>query len=168
VARVSTRHDLQLPLEQRRLKRAAKALVAAVGGTADAGEVAGMRQQKVSECTLPNVATFFTLDEALRLEEEAAGSEGWPQVTRALARHHGFALLPTAAGAAAAAWHQSIAEVSREAGDVVAKIVQALADDGEVSAREIVDGGIVEEIDDAIARLAALRGLCCARLGADS
>lgn len=158
-------YDAQLPIEQRRVKRASQALVKAVGGTTDAADVAGLRQQRVSDCQLINSPTFFTLDAVLAMEADARGSEGWPQVTSAMARHHGFALLPLPDGALGESnWHRSLAEVSREVGDAVAKVVQALADDGEVSAAEIREGGIVEEIDDAIARLADLKGLCHAKL----
>lgn len=158
-------HDAQLPVEDRRLKLATKALVRLAGGTDYSGEVVGARQQKVSEWTLPNVDCFIDIRSAAALEEESRGTEGWPQVTRALARRHGFALLPLPAGAlGATSWHRSIAEVSRETGDVVCKIVEALADDGEVSGREIRDKGLVEEIDDAIARLADLKGLCLAKI----
>jgi len=161
----SLAHDAQLPLELRRIKRASKALVGAVGGTIDAADICKLRQQRVSECQLPNVPTFLPVDAVLSLEDEARGSDGFPQVTAAMARHHGFALmqLPSAT-LVEGSWHRSLAEVSREAGDVVGKIVNALADDGDVSAKEIISGRIVEEIDDAIARLADLKGLCAARL----
>lgn len=158
-------YDAQLSVEHRRIKRASKALVGAVGGTADAGEVAGLRQQRVSECTLPNTETFFTVDAVLALEEDARGSENWPQVTRTMARHHGFELLPLPTCAAGDSdWHRALGDVSREAGDAVAKICGALADDGKVTAAEIRDGNIVDEIEEAMAKLAALKGLCLVEL----
>jgi len=165
---VSPVHDAQLPIELRRIKRAGKALVAAAGGTVDAASLTGLRQQRVSECTLPNVPAFFAVDAVIALEDDARGSEGWPQVTRAMARHHGFELLPLPAVALGeSSWHRSLAEVSREVGDVVGKVVNSLANDGEVSPDEIRDMQIVEEIDDAIARLADLKGLCLAKLQAE-
>lgn len=158
-------YDARLSVEHRRIKRASKALVGVVGGTVEAGEIAGLRQQRVSECTLPNTDTFFAIDAVLALEEEAKGSENWPQVTRAQARHHGFELLPLPMCAPGDSdWHRALGDVSREAGDAVAKICAALADDGKVSAAEIRDGNVVEEIEEAIAKLAALKGLCLSEL----
>ena len=153
-------YDAQLPVEQFRLKVASKALVKAVHGTETAGEIAGMRQQRVSECTLPNCPTFFTIDQAQALEEAAKGSPGWPHVTRALARNHGFALLPLPESAPGSGeWHRTISEVSREAGDAVGKVCEALADDGEVTSSDVKQLDLLNEIDEAIAALAKLRGM---------
>lgn len=153
-------YDAQLPVAQFRLKVASKALVKAVHGTELAGEIAGMRQQRVSECTLPNCPTFFSLDQVQALEEAGKGSVGWPQVTRALAREHGFALLPLPEDAPGSGeWHRTISEVSREAGDAVAKICEALADDGAVDAADVKRLDLLDEVDEAIAALAKLRGM---------
>lgn len=161
-------YDAQLPVEQRRLKRAARALVKAVGSEAEAGEIAGLRQQRVSECTSINSPAFLTVDAVVALEEEARGSEGWPQVTRAMARQLGFELLPLPPAVPGdSPWHASLAAVSREVGDAIGCIVQSLADDNDVSAREIRERRIVEEINDAMVGLANLRGLCMARLNAE-
>lgn len=153
--------DIQLDESKLRLKIATKRLIKSVHGTELAAEITGTRQQRMSDCQVTNVPEFLRVSEAQDLEDDARGSEGWPQVTRAMARHHGFALLPLPCGAAGDSdWHRSLADVSREVGDAVAKICAALADNGVVEADEIRDMAIVEEIDDAIGRLAVLRGLC--------
>ncbi len=158
--------DLAYDEPKLRLKVATRKAVKAVHGTALAGEIVGARQQRVSDCQLANTPEFLRIDEVVDLEEAGRGSDGWPQVTRALARHHGFELLPLPGCAPGDSdWHRALGDVSREAGDAVAKICAALADDGKVSAAEIRDGAVVEEIEEAMAKLAALKGLCLAELG---
>lgn len=151
-----------------RLKSANRRAVKDLGGTSLVAEELDIRQQRVSDCQLTNTPDFFRQDELLAIEEAGRGSPGWPRLTRAQARHHGFELMPLPAAAAnVPSWHQSIAEVSRESGDAVAKIAEALANDGLVTAGEIRDGAIVEEIDEAIGKLVVLRGLCAVELGGD-
>jgi hypothetical protein len=126
--------DLQLDAAKLRLKLGTKKLIGAVHGTALAAEIAGTRQQRMSDCQLPNVPEYLRINEVQELEDAARGSDGWPQLTRAMARHHGFALLPLPEGALGDSdWHRSLADVSRE-------------------------------VDDAIGKLAVLRGLCDAEL----
>lgn len=155
-------HDAQLSLGDRRLARATKALVKAVGGQEEASEIVRVRQQKVSDWGLPNVDCFIDIKSVAALEEEARGSDGWPQVTRALARGRGFELLPTpASGPGGGGWHKSAADLSREAGRLVSLVIRAL-DGGTVTPAEIRHHGIAETIDDALAILCALKGLALA------
>lgn len=157
--------DIRLDEPKLRLKVASRKTVKALHGTALAAEVTGSRQQRMSDCQLPNTTDFLRIDEVIDLEDAARGSEGWPAVTRAQARHHGFELLPLPGCVVGDSdWHRSLADVSREVGDAVAKVCAALADDGKVSAEEIRDGQVIEEIDDAMAKLAQLKGLCLAEL----
>jgi hypothetical protein len=161
----SAPRGLILSPEMKRLKSACRRTVKEIGGTSLVAEECGIRQQRVSDCQLANTSDFFRLDEIHSLEEAARGAPGWPAVTRALARNHGFELMPMPAALdASPGWHQSIGAVAKETADVVAKISMALAGDNEVSASEICDGAIVEEIDEAIARLMVLRGRCTAAL----
>jgi hypothetical protein len=116
-----------------RLKAACRAVVKQIGGTGVAAEELEIRQQRVSDCQLANTGDFFRLDEVHALEEATRGAPGWPRITRAQARSHGFELMPLpAAMGAVPSWHRSIAEVSRECGDAVAKVADALETDGEV------------------------------------
>jgi len=163
---VTARRDLVLPREQLLLKRATKGLVRAVGGSdaaaeslAEAGGVR-VRQQRISDCTLPNTADFLRIDEAAELEDLSHGQPGWPHLTRALARRQGFALLPLpSAPDGLTDWHRQLAEVSREAGEAVGKVCDALAGDSRVDRGEVAEGRLVEEVDEAIAALAGLRAL---------
>jgi hypothetical protein len=165
-------YDAQLPLKQRRIKRASRALVNSVGTQSEAAEILAMKkdgQRRISELVSPNCPDSFTLFQALELEEEARGAPDWPQITRALARHHDFELLPLAAALPGVVdWHRGMGEVSKEAAEVVQKICAALADDNLVSPKEIIDGAILEEIDEAIAKLANLRAMARAVVEGDN
>lgn len=162
----SRERTLSLDEPRLRLKIATGKAIHAVHGTAMAGEITHSRQQRMSDCQLVNTPDFLRLDEAHALEDASRGSADWPAITRAMARNHGFALLPVIDGSGlgqGGEWHQAIASVSREANEAVSKICAALGD-GEVTAQEIEDGAIVEEVDEAIAALARLRGLAEAKL----
>lgn len=164
----SAPRDIILSAELKRLKSSTRRAVRDLGGTSLVAEELGIRQQRVSDCQLVNTADFLRIDEVHALEEATRGAPGWPAITRAQARNHGFELMPLPAALdASPSWHQSIADVSREAADVVAVVAQALANDGDVSAREICDANIVEEIDEAIGKLMVLRGRCSAALEGD-
>lgn len=155
-------YDAALPEGLLRLKVASKALVKAVHGTELAGEIAGMRQQRVSESTLPNCPAFFQVDQALAIEEAAKGSASWPQVTRAMARHHGFALLPLPEIAPGAEeLTRAVSDVARETGESVSKTLMAIAD-GDLSARDVRELNLIEELDEAIEAVARLRALVVA------
>jgi hypothetical protein len=164
-------YDAQLPLAQRRIKRACRALVNSVGTQTEAADILGMKkdgQRRISELVSANCPDSLTLFQAIELEEEARGAPDWPQVTRAMARHHDFELLPLAERAAGVVdWHRGMGEVSKEAAEVVQKALRALADDNRVTAREIRDHGIIEEIEEAIAKLANLRAMARASAEAD-
>ena len=158
---MSGARDLALSPEQRRLKRASKDLIKAVGGTNDAAEIAGARQQRMSDVGLPNTPDFLRLDEVLALEEEALGSADWPQVTRALARHHRCILVRVPEQPAARDWHLEVGRLSKNAACVVQSICEALTD-GKVDAKEVAQGGLREQIAEAQQVLAGLDALCAA------
>jgi len=155
--------DLTLSPEQRRLKRASKELVRAVGGTGEAAEITGGRQQRMSDIGLANTPDFLRLDEIQQLEDEAIGVDGWPPVTRALARHHGFILVRVPARPAAADWHREMGELSGHAGEVVQTICVSLTDGKVVAAEATAIRAKVAEAQEALAALDAL----CAQVEAE-
>jgi hypothetical protein len=161
-------YDAQLPLELRRIKRASRALVNSVGTQSEAADILDMKkdgQRRVSEMTSPNCPDSFSLFQTLELEEEAKGAPDWPQVTRAMARHHDFELFPVTCDVPVGVdWQRALASASKEAAEVTHKICAALCGDNQVSAAEIRDNAIVEEIEEAIAMLAQLRAMARATL----
>ena len=158
---MSAPRDLTLSPELRRVKRSVKELVKAVGGTAEAAEITGSRQQRMSDCGLPNTADFLRIDEVLALEEEAVGSADWPQVTRAMARHHGCILVRVPAQPCAGDWHREIGRLSQHVARVVQTLCEALTD-LKVDADEVARGNIRERIAEAQQVLAGLDALCLA------
>jgi hypothetical protein len=156
--------DMLLEERELRLKIATRKTVKAAGGTGLAAEITAVRQQRISDCQCNNVPEYLRINEALHLEEEVAHTPEWPAITRTMARHHGFALLPlpdSSMIAGTSDFHKAIADVSRETGEAVARTCAALAD-GEVTPDEVKQGELVEEIDQAINSLVMLRGLCVA------
>jgi hypothetical protein len=162
------RRDLVLPREAQELKRASKQLVRAAGGGEEAAATLAavgdhrerVRQQRMSDCGLTNTPDFLRIDEVGDLEDVTAGTAGWPQVTRVLARRQGFVLVRIAhTRADAVTWHRAIGELSKETGETVQRICAALGDDEHVTREEVQDTEILEHIDMAMENLAALREL---------
>ena len=124
--------------DQQVLKGAARALVRAFGGQDAAAAQVGRVQSAVSDWCSVNRPAFMPVDAVAALEAVTQGAPGWPHVTRALAQASGHALirLPEAAplDADVFGW---LAHLSKEAGEVQAEMGKALADDRQVTAREV-------------------------------
>lgn len=130
------------------LKRATRALVAAVGGTDAAAGFCRARQQKFSSATrIENPDDWLAIDTILDLEAVTVGAPGAPHVARYLAAAAGFALVPLpCADRREATWLEHIGAISREAGEVVAKLALA-ASDGEVTPSESAKLGLLAEAE---------------------
>lgn len=159
--------DLMLAPELKRLKRATGALLEAVGTQQDAADVISRRlprngdQRHLSNAKLNHTDVFLRIDEVLALEEDARGSAEWPQVTRALARHHGCMLVRVPEQPCAADWHREIGRLSAQVGQVIQRLCEALSD-LKVDAGELERGAIRERIAEAMEVLAGLDALCAA------
>lgn len=147
------------PPELQALKESTRALVRAFGGQEAAEELTGRSQSRFSDYGNRNTPDFMPVDLVLALEACTLGAAGHPQVTRLLARNAGFALvrLPQAP-AGDTDWHQAIAAVSRETSESIERVCTALSD-GKVTAAEVRNLRIREEIAEAHERLAALDAL---------
>jgi hypothetical protein len=155
---VSDARDIAHDADGLILKDASKDLVKASGGTDGAGVSCGSRQQRMSDVGNRFTPHFLRVDEVGKLEDVALNSPQWPHVTRALAKRQGFVLVraPTSLPSNAD-WHVAMASLSKEAGDVIQRLCEALPDG--VSAEEIRKLRIREEIMEAQERLAALDAL---------
>ncbi len=167
---MSGRRDVSHGKPELELKAATKALIRAAGGTDGAAQTVGARQQRMSDCQCRNTADFLRVDELAALEDVAIPHDGWPHVTRALARRQGFELVRLPAAAPDCAdWHTAIGALSKEAGEAVQAACKSLASQdapGRVTAATIAANRVVEEIDDAIEKLVALKALAvCAEEG---
>lgn len=157
--------NLTLPPQQQALKTACRQLIRAFGGQEAAGEELGCSQSRLSDWGNPNTADFMPVGAVLRLEAATHGTAGHPHVSSWLARAAGFVLvrLPNAPSGAGS-WHQAMGRVAKDVGEVMERICTALSDDGAVSAREVRDGKVIEEIDQAIEQLVAMRALAVATI----
>lgn len=138
-------------------KAAFKALAKAFGGQEAVEAEFGVRQQKVSDMGLPNVAEFPTLNLIDALEERTVGYPGWPHVTAWLARRRGCVLVCVPSGDASAEdINGAIAVLSREHGDALATLLTAMADK-QLTPRERED--VDKELTDTIEAAVRLRAL---------
>lgn len=112
------------------LKQATAAMVKGVGGVEAAAEFCRVGKTVIAANYSPNEPeSFMALDVIADLEPLAREREGWPHVTRALARSAGFALVPLPEGVTATAdLHGLLAELGREFSDASTALLQALPD----------------------------------------
>jgi len=156
---MSGERTIQLPPALQAGKAATKALIRAAGGQEAAAAETSKSQPRLSAYGLPNTDDFIPIDTVAALEAVTHGLPGHPHVTRWLAREAGYDLVrrPTAP-AAAGDWHAALAAVSKESGEAVSLVLGALGD-GMVDKAEVRSQRILENIDEAIEKLVALRAL---------
>jgi len=107
------------------LKGAFRDLVAAVGGNTRAATVSRVGASLISRYGAIHEGVHAPIDVILDLEQDC----GSPIVTRLLAEHAGFDLVPRAAAAVDSdVMIGHLADVSREAGGLVADLGEALRD----------------------------------------
>ena len=153
---MSQRRDLIHDKPELELKVASRALIRAAGGTDGAAETLGTRQQRMSDCGLPNTPDFLRADEVGRLEDVTVGQAGWPHLTRALARRQGFELVATPSRRAPeAAWGAYAARLLKETGDVFGALGKALESGNDIDAAEA--GEILPESDELVQLALELR-----------
>lgn len=155
----------------RKIKAAERHLVAACGGgegaaaTIRAETGVSVRQQRMSDCGNPETPDHLRINEVFYLEAVAERDAAWPPVTRLIAEHHGFLLIPRPqAPAGSRDWIGGMGALAKEAGDVTQSIATALADGQGVNKRE--GGCIIKDIDEAVLVLLALRELASASIDA--
>lgn len=114
-----------MPDQYLALKGAFRDLVAAVGGNTRAAKVSRVGASLISRYGAVHESVHAPIDVILDLEQDC----GVPIVTRLLADHAGFDLVPKAAAAVDAdAMIGHLADVSREAGGLVSDLGEALRD----------------------------------------
>lgn len=129
-----------------------KALVRAFGGQEAAASETGVRQQKISDMGLSNVAEFPTLELIDALEDRTVGLPGWPHVTHWLCHRRGGVFVPLPQGEDDAdGMMVTVAELAGELGDVSRAISEAVCASG--------DGGRDVTGAEAVSALAELDGL---------
>lgn len=141
----------------KRLKAASRRLVHECGTEEEASAVTRVSRSKIGHYGNINMAeTFMPLDVVIDLES----SVGNPILTREMARLQGHVLIELPHVMDESEWHRSIGKLARGAGAVIAGISEALADDGDVSAEEIIELEILKQIDDSLQLMSAMRRAC--------
>ena len=141
--------------------------------TADAVHAAGRQvyvsrmlersQFTVAQWGNSEVAEFIPLRLVPVVENMSAGQDGWPHITRALAKMQGFELfrLPAPEGEAMD-WLAQIGILSTEGADITRKICTAMGD-RRVCAHDVKRLGMIEDAEQlvsvAVAILARLRAV---------
>jgi hypothetical protein len=147
-----------LTIGQLHIKRASRQLVDAVGGGQRGAGLCRVRQQDLSDYGNRDQAQrFMPADVVADLEGVAA----YPFVTAALAAEAGYALfkLPEA-GAMPGDLLGHLSHFAKEGGEVMA-VIAAHAPDG-ITAREVRDSNLINEIDQAMAALVNMRAAAVA------
>lgn len=137
--------------------RGVRAAIAANGGIEGAALSVDRSSSQVGRWNSRNDADLPVLDAAFHLDEVAMAATGRAPILSALAAelNHVCIRLPDCAGGSDAVV-MSLAEATREFGDVAGAVTDALAD-GKRDAGE--DAEIIEQIDEAMAALARMRAL---------
>lgn len=125
------------PPELQAGKAASKALIRAFGGQEAAEAHTGKSQSQLSAYGGRNTPFFMPIDVVAALEGSTHGLPGHPHVTRWLAREAGYGLvrLPDAK-APPTQWSGFIAQLGKEAGEVINGICTDLISENDVSPAE--------------------------------
>lgn len=139
------------PATLARLSAGARSAVESCGGVDGAAMTSGRSRSTCGRWINRNDADQPPLDAALALDQVVVLQGRVPPILTAYARELGHVVvrLPDAPDGPGA-WHGMMAVVSEQVGEGMARLCQALGDDGDVSAAEVVRHRIVEEWDDII------------------
>lgn len=137
-----------------RLKAATRAVISQAGGTEWAAR--GSRVQKSNLSDYQNVNrddVFMPIDVALDLE----ALTGDPFVTRALAREQGHTLIKLPRPLDRQSWIECLGSISKECGETISALGEAIRGDGEVTAEEIRTLNLRAAVDETIETLVEFR-----------
>lgn len=134
------------------LKAAARLLGKGLGGLEAAATCTNVTYQTLGRYQNVNDASFMPVDVVADLEAEA----GDPIVTRALAGLSGFLLVKRPSVTSGRDWVRHLGGLSKECGEAISRLAEALADDGIVTADESKRLRMRAELRDAMERMAAL------------
>tara|TARA_R110002110_G_scaffold64634_3_gene178552 strand:+ start:99 stop:653 length:555 start_codon:yes stop_codon:yes gene_type:complete len=139
-----------------RIKAASRELYTLAGGLerAAAGTRVAKTKLQGAGSSSPEHETVFLAADVIADLEAAAGE---PVVTRELAHLAGYELYCLPRPDADEKWVGLLGEISGEAGEIIAKLAEALRDDGIVTAREVRQLDLIGQTDDALRALVRLR-----------
>jgi hypothetical protein len=143
-------------------KAASKALVRAAGGQEAAEAMTGRRQSCFSDYGSPHTPAFMPVNLVHALEAVTHGTPNHPQVTRWLASEAGYLLVPRPNAGDGRNWGRSLQALGREFGEASGRVCQALGDadtPGRVTAAEIRDLKLIEQLDALAENVACMRAM---------
>lgn len=135
-----------------RLKGATRQLFRQFGSLEAVSELLGVSHAQAGRYQHIDAPDVITVDRAALLEAQEGVT---PHVTRTMAALNGHILvaMPTATGAGA--WAAHLAATAREAGDVISRLGEALADDGTVTPDEARK--LIVDVEQAVSVLSSVR-----------
>lgn len=136
-----------------RLKASARALVKKAGGQESAASITRAGHQTLSRYGLPDDATFMPVDVVADLEADIDA----PVITRVLADLAGYLLIakPPVVDADPE-WISRLAALAKESGEAISKLAEALSAGGTITADEIRDLSLRQELREAAEVLATI------------
>jgi hypothetical protein len=159
---VTAARTIQLSPRQKLHKRAARALIEAVGGVEAAAGFCRIGKSQLSDCCNPNILAFLPSDVIEDLEALAPD----PVMTRMLAGAQAHDCVRRPDGLLSDAdFCPALAAAVKEFDEAQRKIIEALP--GGVTAAEIRDGNILGELEDVQRSAAQLTALCRSVTGED-
>ena len=134
------------------IKAGFRRLTKAVGGQESAASITRVDYQRIGRYGRPHEGMFPPVDVIADLEADA----GDPIVTRILAGLQGHILIPLPPADADPAWVAHLGALGKEAGEAIARLSEALADDGKITADEVRDMNLRDEVREAMEVLARI------------
>lgn len=148
------------PAQLARLSAAARSAVESCGGVDGAALTTGRGRSSPGRWMNRNEPDQPPLDAALAMDQAVLLQGRAPPILTALARELGHvAIRLPEAPSGAGEWHGLMGAGAQEVGEAMASVCAALGDDGAVDAGEVQRHRIVEQFDEAIEKLVALRNL---------
>lgn len=143
-----------------RLKGAYRRVLKNAGGELGAAEITRGDHSVLGRYGRPQERMFPPIDVVADLEKDT----GDVSVTRELADLQDYVLVPKPPVSGNPKWIGHLAALSKEAGEAIATVGAALADDGDISAKEIKKMKLREELREAMEAIAELDTALAAKL----
>ncbi|SHN18499.1 phage regulatory CII family protein [Roseibium suaedae] len=160
------------PEERRALKLSTQRLIRQCGGQEFSASLTRVSHQTLSDCGNTtgekHVNTFLALDVALDLILDRTQHGEVPALLRDLCRLAGGVFVPLPDPDARGAFARETAAAVKESGEAVSALVQALADDGEVTPDEIRAGHMIPQLRETVEAFTCLLAHCEDALKADA
>ena len=134
------------------LKTAFRRLTKAVGGQESAASVTRVDFQRIGRYARPNEPSFAPIDVVADLEADL----GNPMITRVLADMQGYILIAKPPVEGERRWIEHLGALGKEAGEAIARLSEAFADGGTITAEDVRKLELPREISETMEVLARI------------